>query len=577
MKHKYLLSLALSIFIGVGVSLFVPPSNVSALNPINYTSHLIDDTVFTDSNSMGFASNQSNAQNIQAFLNSQGSGLAGFSAIETCASGIHYSYYASYYACGKNASAAQIIAAASQAYAINPRVILATLQKEQSLITNPNPAQSELDCAMGYLSCGGALGFFNQVDNAAWQFRTDMNLGSGISWWGYSPASYPCNNADTITHLYDNGLKAGNAVTFYNNANPNGYDTPYASFTLPNMSTASLYCYTPHVYNNPNGINGKPQYGSVGSYWSGTYNFVNAFINWWGTTYTSGFQASNVSQSAPATVIRGNSTFAFVKYQNAGSQPWYDDVSAPQYNTYGVHLATTNPINVGNQFSAFWPARNRAAMTFAHVYEADGVTLAANQHIAQPGQIVEFDFNFSVSSNTAPGTYENYFQPILDGSTLWNMGGVSRFNITVQQPTFQATFAGQSAFPTITQGASSAAYLKYQNSGNEPWYDNTTASIYNTYAVHLATTSPINSASPFSSSWPANNRPAINFAHVYEGDGVTLAANQHIAQPGQIVEFDFSFNANVAGGAYRQYFQPILEGSTLWNMGALSWLDVTVQ
>ncbi len=563
-KRKYFTLVALPLFLGLFFALASPAHHTAALSPSNYTNYIMDNSVFRDSGSMS-------AIEIQAFLDNQGSGLAGFSDIEDCGStsGSHYSFYSSYYACGQRASAAQIIAAAGNAYGINPRVILATLQKEQSLITTPNPTASQLNCAMGYTSCTNYSGFFYQVDNATWQFRTDIELGSGNNWWGYSPASYPCNGA---TSLYNNALKGGNNVTF---SDFNG--TPYANITLANMATASFYCYTPHVYNNPSGLYGNPQQGNTGQYFSGSYNFVKAYVAWWGSTYTPSFQATNVGQSAPPTIIRGNSFFAYVKYQNTGNLPWYDDITAGPLNTYPVHLATSNPLNANNQFSAFWPTRNRAAVTFAHVYEADGVTLAANQHVANPGQIVEFDFPFSIASNTAPGYYQNYFQPVLEGSSLWDMGGVSRFDMIVQQPSFQAAFAGQSGYPTMVQGDTTAAFLKYRNVGNEPWYDSVAAGPLNTFPVHLATASPINSASPFSSGWPTNNRPDVNFAHVYEADGVTLAANQHVANPGQIVEFDFNLGANTSGGFVRQYFQPILEGSPLWDMGAQSWLDVTVQ
>jgi hypothetical protein len=562
-KRRYFLAVVLPLLLGVSFALFSPAQHTSALAASNFTNYLIDDNVFRDSGSMS-------AGDVQNFLNSEGSGLAGFSDIENCgsSSGPHYSFYATYYACGQRASAAQIIAAAGQAYGISPRVILATLQKEQSLVTTPNPTASQLNCAMGYLSCGNDLGFFNQVDNGTWQFRTDMELGNGNNWWGYTPASYPCNGA---TSLYNNALKAGRTVTF---SDANG--TAYSTITLANMSTATLYCYTPHVYNNPNGINGNPQFGTTGLYYSGSYNFVKAFVTWWGSTYMP-FQATFAGQSGYPTIIRGNSSYAYLKYQNTGGQPWYDDVSAPIYNTYAVHLATTNPINIGSQFSAFWPARNRAATTFAHVYNADGVTLTSNQHVVLVGQIVEFDFAFSVASNTTPAAYQTFFQPVLDGSTLWNMGGLAWLWINVQPLTFQASFAGQSGFPTMVQASNSAAFLRYRNTGNQPWYDDVSASAYSTFAVHLATSAPVNGASPFSATWPGNNRPATSFAHVYEADGVTLATNQHIAQPGQIVEFDFNFNANAAPGFYRQYFQPVLDGSTLWNMGALSWLDVTVQ
>jgi hypothetical protein len=329
----------LPLILGILFSLLSPALHTSALAPSNYTNYLIDDSVFRDNTAMS-------ASDIETFLTNEGSGLKSFMDVENCGStsGPHYAYYATYYSCGNSRLAAQIIYDASQAYGINPRVILATLQKEQSLVTDPSPAASQINFAMGY-GCpdsGGCSvsGFFNQIDNGTWQLRTDMELGSGNNWWGYTPASYPCNGA---TRYYSAALKAGYAVTFYDD---NG--TPYNGFTLPNMSTATLYCYTPHVYNNPAGINGNPQYGSVGEYYSGSYNFVKAFDAWWGTTYgptkVTGSPGSVSWGSGRIDVFaRGGDGVLWQKYfdGNAGGWgPWAPlDVSissSPTVSTWGV-------------------------------------------------------------------------------------------------------------------------------------------------------------------------------------------------------------------------------------------------
>ncbi len=274
-KHTLLFFLALTLgllFVGLGSA---PRASALTLSAPNITNDLIDDPVFRDSSTM-------TASQIQAFLNAEGSGLANVRDVENCgsSSGPHYAYYTQFYSCGTVQVAAQIIYDAARAYGINPEAILATLQKEQSLITTPNPTSSQINFAMGY-GCpdsGGCSfpGFFNQVDNGAWQFRTDIELGSGNNWWGYTPSSYPCNSA---TRYYSAPLKAGNTVTF---TDDNG--TAYETFTLTNMSTATLYCYTPHVYNNPNGINGVPRFGTTGLYYSGSYNFVYYFTLWFGST-----------------------------------------------------------------------------------------------------------------------------------------------------------------------------------------------------------------------------------------------------------------------------------------------------
>jgi hypothetical protein len=466
----------LSFLLGVSLSLIaclILPHSASAATAFNYTDHLMDDSVFRASDSM-------TAQDIQSFLLLRGSGLTNFSDVEDCGSpsGSHYSYYATYYACGQRASAAQIIYAASQAYGINPKVIIATLQKEQSLITTPNPTASQLNFAMGYGcpdsgSCSYP-GFFNQVDNGAWQFRTDMELGAGQNWWGYTPASYPCNGA---TRYYSAALKAGNGVTFKDD---NG--TAYTSFVIPNMSTATLYCYTPHVYNNPSGLFGNPPSGSTGSYYSGSYNFVHSF-NLWFVPYSTAYY----SQTPYPTLKAGQSSQQSISYRNTGSFNWYDDTTASANSTQPVHLAVSNPVNSTSPFSYNWPSAGRPAVTFSNVYLADGVTLAANQHVVQPGEIAKFAFNITVPYGFSAGAYRTYFQPVLEGASNWDISGGTAWIDTTVTPTINAgQYYNQQAHPSLKAGQAIPYYFRYKNTGNTIWYDDTTASANSAQPVHLA-------------------------------------------------------------------------------------------
>ena len=212
--------------------------------------NLVDDSVFLDAASM-------DQTQIQAFLNARGGYLAG--------------YYSWSDRDGASVSAARIIMDAAYDYGLNPKVILATLQKEQSLVTAKNPVDSQLNFAMGYgcpdsTGCGAAYkGFYRQVDNGTWQLRYNFERARGNnSWWRVS-SSYPCSGS---TRYYSPGLYKGNTVTFYDEA---GYG--YKTFKLLGAASASLYCYTPHAYP-----------GSGGYYYSGSYNFVTAFEAWFGST-----------------------------------------------------------------------------------------------------------------------------------------------------------------------------------------------------------------------------------------------------------------------------------------------------
>lgn len=224
---------------------------------------LIDDSVFLDSNSM-------NANQIQAFLTGIGSSLANYTTVETV------SYYPNY---NHTVSAAELIFDAGEVYGVNPQAIMATMQKEESLITDPSPAASQINFAMGYgcadsTGCSQYAGLFNQIDNGTWQLRFNYERAAGNNSWWNSSITYPCANP---SNYYKPGLFPGNNVTFYDD-----HGTAYDTFTINNASTASLYCYTPHAYP-----------GSSAEYYSGSYNFVVAFDNWFGSTLGSLVRSSS--------------------------------------------------------------------------------------------------------------------------------------------------------------------------------------------------------------------------------------------------------------------------------------------
>ncbi len=460
-------------------------------------------------------------------------------------------------------SAAQIIYNAAHQYNISPKVLLVTIQKESvgPLTTDTWPLQSQYTYAMGAHCPDGPSGaacdanysgFSIQVSESAALLRWYLDS-MDQSWWQYKK---PYATNSILWNVSSTGCGASNVY-------------------IETKATAALYTYTPY---QPNQAALSNMYGTGdGCSAYGNRNFWRIYNDWFGPTSVK-FRAEYAGQSAFPSIVTGHRNVNILRYKNVGSNPWYDDVSAPQYNTYPVHLATSTPVNQASPFSAGWPTNNRAAGTFAHVYESDGVTLAANQHVAYPGQIIEFSFTFTAASNQGSGLYRQYFQPVLEGSTMWNMGGVAWFDITVQPVLFKASYVTQSVYPTIQKGISSQAFFRFKNTGTLPWYDDVSGPSANTYSVHLATTNPINQASPFSPTWPTNNRAAGTFARVYESDDFTLTPNQHVAYPGQIVEFSFTFTVPLSqsSGLYRQSFQPILEGSTMWNMGGLVWLDVTV-
>jgi hypothetical protein len=379
--------------------------------------------------------------------------LANYSDVEACDSTI-----APYYThCGQTISAAQIIYDAANAYGVNPRAILATLEKEQSLVTDPTPSASQLNCAMGYNSCNGYSGFFTQVDNGAWILKYNYEAAfRNATWLAWSPASdYPCANASS---LYSAGLYPGNSVTF---ADPGG---TAENVTLANAATASLYCYTPYV--GPYNVTG----------YSGSYNFVYYYQLWFGSTYTSyqyawspqgqgayidsGYTQEFDRGEAHATVAPGGTAYFQVQALNNGYATWNQSI---------VHLGTTDPTDRCSAFAnSSWLSCSRIEMQQSSVI---------------PGGVGTFDF--SITAPQTPGTYVENFNLVADGIT-WMIDPGLFFVINVVTPgsgpfatvipngttltpgTVELSPDGNTAFTVQKDGN-----LVLYNEGNAVWNSNT--------------------------------------------------------------------------------------------------------
>lgn len=95
---------------------------------------------------------------------------------------------------------AEIIWRVATSYKVNPKYLLALLQKEQSLVEDTSPTQRQLDWAMGFGVCDSCSkedpriqaykGFANQIEYAAKQHRERylfQLLGKGTTISGYAP------------------------------------------------------------------------------------------------------------------------------------------------------------------------------------------------------------------------------------------------------------------------------------------------------------------------------------------------------------------------------------------------------
>ncbi|WP_345069395.1 hypothetical protein [Leifsonia kafniensis] len=168
------------------------------------------------------------------------------------------------YVGARNETASRIIAKVAAACTISPRVLLVLLQKEQSLLTRPS--------ASGYLRATGYgcpdtadcdtkyFGFFNQVYNAAWQFRQ-------------------------YTQEPDRTYKIGQVDVGFN---PNA-ECGSSVVKIQNQATANLYNYTPYQPNR-SALKSAASEGDGCSAW-GNLNFWTFYTAWFGPSVTDPFPA----------------------------------------------------------------------------------------------------------------------------------------------------------------------------------------------------------------------------------------------------------------------------------------------
>lgn len=290
------------------------------------------------------------------------------------------------------------------------------------------------------------------------------------------------------------------------------------------------------------------------------------------------YTATYVSQSDYPTITQNSSLNSMLRFKNIGNVTWYDTTSAVSVGANPVVLAATNPINRLSVFKAAFVRADRPSILFNKVLKSDNITPTNNQHAADPGDIIEFKFTITAPDNLTPGVYQEFFQPIVEGGSPWNMKQIAWTNVKVTPGYNIASFYGQSNYPTVNRGGSVDSYFMFKNSGNTKWYDSLSAPI-GVRPVSLATTNPINRLSLFKANFATSNRTNLQFSSVYNSDGLTLSDDQHLVQPGQIAKYSFSLKAplGLSPGLYRESFQPILEGANQWSMQQTAWLDVTVK
>jgi len=507
--------------------------------------NLMDDSIFNDYTSMSAAS-------IDSWLNQFGSSCIspnnGFSTPDPQG----WSTSQNKYLFGGNVSGGQAIYDTAQLYHVNPQVILATLQKEQSVVTGakgchydrPNAADASqlytctiggvsttctdacpfsygggcMNIAMSY-NCPGSCkasseGFSLQLTLGTWILRFSQERAYGIL------TGYPGYEQGDENFWYSGPMTAGwrQRIT---GGTLDHYDGTYTTqdgtgVTIANGATASLYTYTPFT--------------------SGNSSFVTLFTQWFGNTTGPGYQFVN-GVNPPNQISPNDIVSVQIKVKNTSGYTWYSDGNVPS-GGHPVRLAT--PAYAGTPFAnpadpAWLGTNNQVKMQEASV--ADGGTAT-------------FSFTFK-GPNQAVNSYQTQWTLVLDGVRFFPYIGMA-WTTSTPTPSYSYQVTGSSgltgAMPT---NFTRAVSFTIKNTGNVVWF-NDTSKPTGASPVRILTTNPVYHNSVFydSGSWLVPSQIGMSTSRV---------------DPGETATFSFNIRTPSSPGDYSESYGLVLDGVTFFS------------
>lgn len=486
LKYRSSISLVAAITTGL-IAMFLLPSKAEAGFDAN---NIISDGTFVDTTRM-------DASAVQRFLDSKGGFLAGFSENGRSAAQIIVDA-----ARGRYDAAGSIngITINESTGTINPQAIMVTLQKEQSLITMTSQNDNALRTAMGY-GCpdsGGCnpayAGFTKQVENGAWQLRYNYERAQGR---GFS--DYQVGQGFTFSDW--NGTHSG---------------------TFGNRATASLYRYTPHVYN-------------------GNYNFWYFFDQYF---IQKGFNAQWVGQSAVGYMRIGDTATLEVRFKNVGTETWYPNGSNPVILAVDKNWASRTAWQ-----GTGWISENRMS--------------TAIEGIIAPGETGTFRFSINCPNGMYPGTHKFYARLVSEGRSWFedpDTNGAAWWLISVPRPT--ASWAGQSGYVTAWPGQEADMTVNFKNTSGVAW--NRSSGVTTTLATDKLESEQF-MTSFRQSSWLSQNRIAP-LSQETVANGETATFNFKIKIPSNLSPGNYRFNVRLVQDGFSWFENPDINGAAWWGI-----------
>lgn len=539
--YSFLIIISLSIVAG---------ASAHAASTSNFqVGRIIDDSIFTNSNSMTVDEIQKFLEGKMPNCDTNGTQLAGGGTLSiTNAQWIQQHYNISPpYRClttyrqnpetgadnyGTNTdpsgsmSAAQIIYNYSKQFNINPQVIIVTLQKENSIVTDNIPIPKQYREAMGFgcpdhvpagqPACDPAYNSFsNQIYQAARHFRGYLDHPAG--WW------VP----------FDVG-------TYNITWSPHCSRAP-GSVYIQNRATAALYSYTPYQPSAAAlaaGYGRAPNGDDYGCAAYGNRNFYLYFTDWFGPTTINGYSWNVVSADIydeNKHVVMGTDhlhknerLFVSLKVRNTSGVTWYKDGNNP------TRLGSSNPQDHPSKYcDVLWPSCNRAASLV--------------ESSVPSGEIGTFEFY--IHAPAEGGEFREYFRPVLEYmgwgmDAGWHIYVNSTDTYDWQWQYFDAwtdsTKTQRVSMDNLEKGQSVYIELKIKNTSATDWTNSGPS------PVNLGTQNPQDSNSPlYTPSWITSNRLAT--------------IQESVVHPGDTATFAFTIKAPQSLGVYRQFIAPVME------------------
>jgi hypothetical protein len=380
-------------------------------------SHLMDDAIFDNVNSMS-------EQQIRDFINSRPSSCLAIS-------GAAFPEPITYWQYGGNVDAARVIYNAAHYNDINPQVILAELQKEQTLITRTScfdgAGNDVRNKALGMGCFDGQpcptpayAGFHQQVMKGAWVLGFARQRAVGNVNWG-----------DNGSIVYGGPWTEGNraACLTCTSVYRDGYwNLDGQSIKMETAATASLYRYTPHL----------------------GQSFPSVFEGWFGSVRVPTYAWSVVSQtySKGSTQITSTDkeTITLVA-KNTGNLTWTNTGAHP------VRLGTSGPIDRG---SAFYDPSWSSAVRPANLTESS----------VAPGANGTFTFTIQAPR---PGNYTERFNLVAEGAAWFGDPGMY-FSFSVNPAGYGAQWVSDTMPTALNANATQSVTVTMKNTGNVTWW-----------------------------------------------------------------------------------------------------------